>query len=75
MTAKRKRVTDILPSADFSVVYTPGSTDCAGYLTGGTEIRVLINYDGVLFAGNGYWEDDGSTSGAWIVSTTIADVT
>jgi hypothetical protein len=42
---------------EFQVSFAAGSSDSAGRFMGGTEIRVLAAHGGMLYAGNGYWED------------------
>jgi hypothetical protein len=45
------------PASGFEVSFIAGSRDEAGRFMGGTEMRVLTNHAGKLYAGNGYWED------------------
>jgi hypothetical protein len=47
----------------FEVSFSPGASDAAGHLLGGTEIRALVAHAGKLFAGNGYWEDEPGPEG------------
>jgi hypothetical protein len=42
---------------DFEISFAPGRRDDTGNFMGGTEMRVLADHGGKLFAGNGYWED------------------
>jgi hypothetical protein len=45
-----------LPSA-FELSFVAGRRDDGGHFMGGTEMRVLADHGGKLFAGNGYWMD------------------
>jgi hypothetical protein len=41
----------------FRISFVAGSRNGSGRFMGGTELRILADHDGRLFAGNGYWED------------------
>jgi hypothetical protein len=43
--------------AGFRISYVAGGRDATGRFMGGTEMRVLAAHLSMLFAGNGYWED------------------
>lgn len=42
---------------EFRTSFIAGGRDPAGHFAGGTEMRLLTDHAGKLYAGNGYWED------------------
>ncbi|MFC1610478.1 hypothetical protein ACFL6C_05935 [Myxococcota bacterium] len=57
----------LLPPVQWRASLDTGSTDAAGNVLGGTEIRSLATFDGKLFAANGYWTDTGGNPGAQVL--------
>jgi hypothetical protein len=46
--------------AHYAVSFAPGATDAGGHRLGGTEVRDLVAFNGKLYAGVGYWMDQGT---------------
>jgi hypothetical protein len=60
-------------TARFQTSYVAGTRDAAGHFMGGTELRVLVAYEGKLYGGNGYWEDRPGREGPQAAEILVLD--
>ena len=67
LAAQQARAEDYQPS------YPVGSRDAQGNYLGGTEMRLLVEHAGKLFAGNGYWEDRPGSEGVQAPQVLVRD--